>query len=171
MKTFLILTISLFIALSMSTIPSLAAKAITNAEFAELLMDRLGIELPAGSEDLPAEEYFEVMSNALAANGIPNFVNAKRNGPITYAEFVEVMYTVVGGKENITTEQKLKYLVANINMPEIDLTGTLTLARAIEILSNPATAPLIAEAFTPLAAGGTAGQAPGFTLEDTASQT
>ena len=76
-KTFVTLVIAGIFMLSAATISSAATQTMTNADFAELVVRTLGIELPAGSEDLSQAEYFEVMSNVLAVGGIDDFIGRK----------------------------------------------------------------------------------------------
>ena len=145
-------------------------KAMTNAEFAGLLVKVLGTPVPAGSENLPADEYYQVIANSLATVGITNFVNAAKDATITCAQFAEIVYPLVGGVEPLSIEEKLSFLIATISMPAYNLNKVLTLSEAAAILNNPNIVPLIAEAYRGPAFGSESGLAPGFTLEDTPSQ-
>ncbi|MEA3489425.1 MAG: hypothetical protein U9R44_03660 [Candidatus Omnitrophota bacterium] len=174
-KLFLFFIAGAVIATGITAFSSMAhADAMTKAEFAELLVKSIGIELPAGSEDLSAEEYFEVMANALAVTGIDDFVGAEANEPVTFDYFVEVTYAMSGQEEDVSIEEKLKYLFDTYGIPRRGLNKTLTPAEAAAFLNNPAFAALIAEGFSPVGMGrvdraGT--EAPGYKFERTATQT
>lgn len=149
-------------------------KTMTNAEFAELVIGVIGINLPAGSNMLADNEYFEVMGNVLALNGIYNFVAADPNAHVACNEFVDVLYTMVGAEGDLSESEKLEYLINNCNMPAYGLGELITLAEATEIINNPACSVLVAEAYRePGAVAAIAGgdrsdtEAPGFKLEET----
>ena len=168
-----ILVISLLFTLSMAVFTSSAyAKTLQNSEFAELLIGTLGIELPAGSEDLGKAEYFEVMVNVLAVNGIDDLVGINANTPVSPAKFTEILYKIAGGTVGASPEEMLTFLVTNYQMPSYGLKNVITFAQATEIMNNPAFAPLLAEAYSAAEAlerGGA--QAPGFKLEETPGTT
>ena len=148
--------------------------SMTGVEFAELLIGTLGVTVPAGSEDLPIGEYFEVLSNILASNGVTYFTNASWDSSVTWGDFVDVLYAMIGPGTDSTLEAKLAYLVDNGGMPSYDLNGMPTFMQAAEVLNNPSFSALIVEAYGP-PTGDVIERyginAPGITPESTASQT
>ena len=122
---------------------------LTNSSFADLLVKVLGVELPAGTENLAEEEYYEVLSNLLATIGIAYFANNPKGEEVSYAGFVEVLYAVVGGEE-VNSELKHKYLIETCNIPMWDnLDDSITYQEAIDLLNNPSCSTLLAEAYSP----------------------
>lgn len=173
-KTFVTLLVAAIFMLSAATVSSMAdTQTMTNAEFAELVVKTLGIELPAGSEDLPRLEYFEVMSNVLAVNGIDDFIGKEADKMVSFGGFVTVVYEIAGGPPGANLKRKLAYLVTHAEVPFQNLDSTLTLAEAANILNIPACATLMAEGYSSrelLARGNpnTRGEgAPSFKLEET----
>lgn len=172
-KTFVTLVIAGIFMLSAATISSAATQTMTNTDFAELVVRTLGIELPAGSEDLSQAEYFEVMSNVLAVGGIDDFIGRKADKAVTFGEFVVIVYDIIGGPQGANLKSKLAYLITHANVPLRNLNGTLTLAETANILNIPACATLVAEGYSSrelLARGNsntTGAGAPSFKLEET----
>ncbi len=174
MKTFSILCIAAICMLSAGTIASAnTTQTMTNMEFAELVIKTLGIELPAGSEDLSQVEYFEVMSNVLAVGGIDDFIGKEADKTVTFGELVAIVYEIVGGPQGTNLKWKLAYLSTHAGVPLQNLNNVPTLAEAMIILNRPACATLMAEGYSSrslLARGNpnTTGQgAPSFKLEET----
>ncbi|NQT23031.1 MAG: hypothetical protein HQ579_06300 [Candidatus Omnitrophica bacterium] len=148
--------------------------AITNVEFAELLVNVLNIELPAGTEALSDQEYYEVVANILASRGIGFLVDLPASGTMTAGTLADVAYALVGGTDNLTSNQKIDYLVIRTFMENVDANSTVSLTFASDTLNNPAFIDAVAEAYEgteggdigdPLAGGGGPGPIP----EDTAS--
>ena len=172
-KLISIVAVSALLTFVATVFPSFAqAGTATNAEIAELLVKVLGIELPAGTEDLPVNEYYEVAANILAVNGINNFVGAVPDAAVSSTEFITLLYTIVGGPGGANTDEMLKVLTDSYQMPAYDPNAALTFAKAADVLNNPQFATLVAEAYSAAEAlerGGA--EAPGFKLEETPGTT
>ncbi len=165
-KMILILIASIFLAAG--TVHAADEVLMTNNDVAQALVSMLNVELPAGAEELSVEEYFEVMANALAAAGITNFVGLDPAANVTYAEFVDMVYALLGGTNDVPGSEKLIYIAGIIPIDfsyepgEYPTSGEIT-----GFLNNPVFATAVAEAYSPFSFRGAGGQAPGFTLEDT----
>jgi len=141
---------------------------MTNNDVAQALVSMLNVELPAGAEELSVEEYFEVMANALAAAGVTNFVGLDPAANITYAEFIDLVYALLGGTEDIPGSEKLAYIAGIIPVDFSYEPGEYPTSSEITgFLNDPVFATAVAEAYSPPGFRGAGGQAPGFTLEDT----
>lgn len=166
MRTFVtIFVIGLFV-LSCSAVFA-ADPAITNKELADILVRMTAAELPAGTEGLSEDEYYEVLANVLAARGITTFLNTSAGDEVTWEDFVKILYKMVGGTEGATAEEKFQYLVDTCEMPQGDVGEKITAAQAVSILNNPACATLVAEAYRSPEIGRRDATAPGFKLEET----
>ena len=168
-----ILLISVFLATN-TTVSFVSAdqNAMTNLEFADLLIRVTGIELPAGSENLSEAEYFEVVSNIFAVRGLDYWVGKDPYQVMSSTDMAEVLYTIVGGIGGLSPEQKLTFLVNGGFIAEIGAGSVITLAYATGSLNNPAFVGAIAEAYSAADALERAGsEAPGFKFEETASVT
>ena len=158
-RVFSILIVSLFVVWSVSLFSSSAdatpsAGAITNVEFAELLMvpilNASQGEMPAETEGLSAEEHFEVISNILASYGIDSFMDSEAGQVITIKDMVNILYKLAGGKGNPSIEEKVRYMVENEYMPPVDdVNAEVPLDLAAEVISNIDFAPIVAEAYSP----------------------
>ena len=143
-------------------------KVITNKEFAEILVNMMGIELPADVNELSEEEYFEVLANALASRGLTNFVGAKHDEALSSDDFIDIAFKMVGGEGDLTLEEKILLIAQKLPGIEYDLNSQPTLYGVTNFLNNPVFAPLVVEAYRPVEElFGGSGEAPGFTLEDT----
>jgi len=170
MKTlYSVLITGLFIIATAIIFPSeAAADTMTNMQFAELIVSTTGLEVPAGTEGLSDEEYFEVMANLLAANGIDYFVGADANAGVTYENFINLLYALLGIDGELSFEEKRQFLADLYETPWGNIGDIVNLAQATEALNNPAYAALVAEGYS--GAGGPgrgAGNAPGYGLENT----
>ena len=158
-KAFLILIISLFVVWSISLSPSNAnavpdAGAITNVEFAELLMvpiiNASQGEMPAETEGLSDEEHYEVISNILASYGVDSFMDSDAGQVITIKDMVNILYKLAGGKGNPSIDEKVKYMVDNEYMPPVDdVNAKVSPDLAAEVINNIDFAPIVAEAYSP----------------------
>ncbi|MBN1353598.1 MAG: hypothetical protein JW994_02870 [Candidatus Omnitrophica bacterium] len=139
---------------------------MTNAEFADLLVKTLGIELPQGSENLSAAEYYEVLANVLASKGILYFTNAKPDDPILAGHVAGILYALTGGTGDVNIDEIMKSLVDKGYIPAVDPNSRVSVAFAADVLNNPEFTSAMAEGYLPI--GALPGlESPGFTLEDT----
>lgn len=133
-----------------------ATPAMTNLQFAELLAQRLNIQLAPGTENLSEDAYFAALTLALAARNITIFANTNKADTVTVSRVVDTIYMVVGGAPQVTdTAQKAAYLVENGFLPSVpqDLSAPATTQGVQAILSTPALSTVIAETYTPPNAG------------------
>lgn len=66
-------------------------KIMTNAEFADVLIKVLGINLPQDADKLSDAEFFEVQTNMLAERGIAMLVGAEPNASVVKATVWEIL--------------------------------------------------------------------------------
>lgn len=172
MKKLLISVFSLIVILAVANFAF--AADLTNAQLASMIVSLIGIELPPGTENLSAQESFEVMANALATRGINAFVGADKDAAVTYGQFADIIYVMVGGTDTtLDTAGKIQYLVDNGYMGVVD-PGTLVLSEdAVRIFDNPVFIGVVADTYSPPAGADFApmGDAPGVVPENPASQT
>lgn len=116
---------------------------MTNRQLAQLIAQKMNIDLSQGAD-------YNALANVLASNGINNFLNTKPDDFITCEGFADVLYSMVGGKEQLDTKAKFDYLVANGYMSTCpaDLTGQMDSQFVNDIFINLKLSGLIAETFT-----------------------
>ena len=109
---YLILTLTI---LCISIRPAISQEApedlMRYGDFSDILISIMNIEVPDGRESLSDDEYYEVNSNLLAENSITIFLEKQADEVVDWAEMADVVYTVSGGKEDLTTEEKISYMV------------------------------------------------------------
>lgn len=175
-KLISIFTVCVVSVFALTTANVFASKtAITNVELAEVMVKTLDLKFPAGTENLSDNEYFEVIGNILAARGIPCLLGKKANTYVTAGDLADILYAMLGKKDSMSADGKIKFLVAQKYMLPIDSTSKISFAYAVEILGHPDFASFVAEAY-----GESEGMsyardvgigAPGMVAESTASQT
>jgi len=123
---------------------------MTNLQFAQFMVNQVSITLPNGVDQLPADQYYSAITNALAEKGINYFLNTKPGDLITCADLADVLYALVGGKEQLDAKGKFDYLVSNGYMTSCpaDLNGEVSEQFLNELFSNPKLSGLIAETYT-----------------------
>ncbi len=87
------------------------AQPMSNAQFADIIANVLGLEMPAGADELSDAELFEVQANALAERGITLFVDANPDELVTRSDLANVLYDALKGPNTATVEEKINYLV------------------------------------------------------------
>ena len=80
----------------------------------------MGLELPESAELLSDKEYYEVMANVLAENGVNDFMDNSPNNVVTRSVMANVIYDISGSTEDLTPDQKIDYLVKKGYMPKFD---------------------------------------------------
>lgn len=154
MKRLFVLLLAAFIVLPVSNCFSAQEQPLTNLDFAEFLVQQLGIDVPAGAKTASKEGQYSTLVNALAAAGITYFQNTHYNSQISFANVVEVVYNVVGGKEGLNIAQKEEFLTRNGFLTQSMGGGsTVTISQLRNIFSVPALSGLIAEAYAEPEAG------------------
>ena len=123
-------------------------ESMTNAQLTDIVVDILGIEMPANADTLSDAELFEVQANMLAERGLTLFVDASADGLVTRGTIVEVLYGALIGSSVLTTEEKIDYL-ASLNY--ISSGGADEIMGSGEIISTlniPALSTAVAEAYS-----------------------
>lgn len=122
---------------------------MTNAQFVSILVDVLGLEMPTDADILSEAEFFEVQANMLAERGITLFVDAQPNVLVTKGGVADVLYDVLIGPSDATTQDKIGYLVdlGYINTGGAD--DVMSFADVTVALNVPALSTAIAEAYSP----------------------
>ncbi len=127
-------------------------ESMTNAQLADILVNILGIEMPANADTLSDAELFEFQANALADRGLTLFVDASADGSVTRGAIADVLYGALVGPSTVTTEEKIDYLagldyISAGVADEVMGSGEIILALNVPVLSAA-----VAEAYsTPVA--------------------
>lgn len=123
---------------------------MTNLQLSQLLVQKLSIELPAGSDKLAPAKYYTVLANALATKGITRFLSAKPEDFFSCADFADILYAVAGGKGKLDTKGKYDYLVKNgyMSVCPTNFNEQVTIQFANAIFNNAKLSGLIAETYT-----------------------
>ena len=171
MKKLVLYTIvSFFVVCLLQNIPGAAStESLNKAEFVELFVRAIGLDIPEGSERLSDSEYYEVLTNILAVNGITTFIDTNPDNALYCEDMVISIYEMFGGKKELSVNEKMDFLVNNEFMPYCNPRGPVTLEFAIEVLNSPAFAKIIAEAYREPEERGAGLGAPGAAEEDPAS--
>lgn len=146
--------------------------AMTHLQFAQLVANKAGVTLPAGSEQLSEADLYTALANALAEKGIANFQGKNAGDPVNFSFVIEVVYIMVGGTEALDLNGKVDYLVTNgflVNAPG-DLNAEAGVPEVQAIFDNPAVSGLIAETYTPPAGPGAPAGIPGAGAPGTAGE-
>lgn len=122
---------------------------MTNFQLAQFMVKQVGITFPAGTDQLPPDQYYSALANALAEKGISYFSNAKADVLVTCADLADVLYALVGGKEQLDTKAKFDYLVANGYMGSCpaDFKGNVSEQYLNDLFNNPKLSGLVVETY------------------------
>jgi len=104
---------ALFFACTLTSDAAGEDKTMTYGEFSNLLVKVLGIEMPADTEGLAADEIFEIQANMLAARGIIFFVGAAPEDLVTRGLIAEIIYAALVSASTTGTDYLDKYLPAS----------------------------------------------------------
>jgi len=86
------------------------AEEMTKGALASILVNRLGIELPAGAENLSDADFYGVEAKLLAERGIALFEKAKSNWRVFSCDLANVLYDALVGKNEASIFDKFEYL-------------------------------------------------------------
>lgn len=86
------------------------AQPMSNAYFADILVNVLGLEMPAGAYELSDVELSAVQASMLAERGITLFVDAEPNENVTRCDLANVLYDALVGPNNAPIKEKFDYL-------------------------------------------------------------
>lgn len=133
-----------------------ADKPMSNAQFASILADVVGLEMPENAEALSDAELFEIQANMLAERGITLFVDAKPDTFVNRCDLANVLYDALIGPNDASIEEKVKYLVdleyiGASSKPE--LCTQMNSGEIITALNIPELAKAVAEGYSPPAVG------------------
>lgn len=121
---------------------------LTNDKLAYMLIGVLGLQMPGGSENLTADEAYEVMANILSNAGVDQFLTSDAANEVTCGEMADIVYVLLKQTDFQDTESRIVYLVNNNFMQACNVDEKLTIGQANAILSNPAFAKVVAEAYS-----------------------
>ena len=169
MKKIIVFAIAGLFLLMSSSAFAVDDSSITKESLASMLISIAGIELPVGTENLPDAEYFDVLSNALAEAGINNFVGSDGKEFVTFKEFVETVFKLLGGEGEVSFAEKQEFITNNYPFSfSYGMNSPMTFSDVADFLNNPAFAAAVAEAYSPLEEIARAEtDAPGFKFEET----
>jgi len=128
-------------------------ETMTNAQFANILADVLGLEMPADADSLSDAELFEVWANMLAERGITLFVDAKPDALVTKCDLANVVYDALIGPNDATIEEKINYLAGLDYISAGTTCEVMNFNEIIATLNIPALSMAIAEAYSPSGVG------------------
>ncbi len=152
MKKFFIIGLALGVLLSMANVLFAEGNAVTMADFAKQMVDKLGIadQLPPNLSALSAQEAYDAMANLLVSRGISAFVGAESAANVTKGFFAEVMYAIVNPTPdlNATAESKITYLVSAGIMTVGSAADPISAAEIALGLSNTQVDTAIAERYS-----------------------
>lgn len=140
------------------------AEEMTKGALASILVNRLGIELPAGAENLSDAELYGVEAKLLADRGITLFTKAKSNWKVFSCDLANVIYDALVGKNEATINEKFDYLrgkgyLASNNGYNCEVMST---EEVLSILNTPELSTAIAQAYSaPNVFGAIAGEGAG----------
>jgi len=158
MKKMLICAAVVLFVMVQLTMPCAASNdATTKLEFAVCLVGAMGLNVPAGSEDLSTSAYAEVLSNLLSANGVADFIGGNPNGAMQYGLMADVLYGAVGATGAVTNAERINYLVDRGLIPSLSAGTLVPLSAVTTTLNNSGFAVAIAEAYQAPNRGGNAG--------------
>ncbi len=177
MRKIKVLSIILSVSLIMLfAVPSQAqdSKAMTNAEFADILFRILELDAPEGFDELSDTEAYEVQANILAERGVTLFQNIGANDLVTQGNLCDVLssslqrvpdnVTMVptrGATSNLFNDTLFGYrgqrsieeMSATVSglgaCPAQDPDQVMEFSKVIEALNTPALSAAVAEAYTP----------------------
>ncbi len=118
----------------------------TNEKFAGFLAGKYGIDLGEAGQNMTPEEKYNALSNALSQRGIGYFQAAPATDKLMCCSVGDVLYAVVGAKENLgTCDLKIEYLVKNgfLKLPASDADPCGVLCNIEETFNTP-----VVETFT-----------------------
>ena len=135
--------------------------AMTNAQFADILVGVLGLEMPADAAALSDAGLFEVQANMLAESGIVLFIDARANALVTRGVVGDVLYGALIGPSNASAQDKVDYLAKLGYISAGRVNGVMSSADIIAALNVPALSSAIAEAYSPPGGAGVGFAGPG----------
>lgn len=136
------------------------SKAMTNEQFAAMLVGVLGLEMPADADKLSDSEFFEVLANMLAERGITLFRDANPSMQVTRGNAASVLYDALRGPNNATIAEKIAYL-AGLGYLRMGAANNVISSRELtDALNIPALSKAVAEAYSPPETGETGPGAP-----------
>jgi len=115
-------------------------ESMTNAQLVDIIVNILGIEMPADVDSLSDAELFELQANMLADRGLTLFVDASADGLVTRGVIADVLYGALVGPSTVTTQEKIDYLadldyVSPGDADEVMGSGEIILALNVPVLS------------------------------------
>ena len=166
MKKMLLCAVVVLFVMVQLTMPCSASKnATTKLEFAVCLVGAMGLNVPAGSEDLSVSAYSEVLSNLLSANGVADFIEGSPNDAMQYGMMADVLYGAVGATGATTNAERINYLVDRGLIPSLAVGTLVPLSVVTTTLNNSSITVAIAEAYQAPNRGGTRGGNVGVTRD------
>ena len=148
--TILCLVIGLFVTVQPT---NSIAKSIgaTNAQFADILIEVLGITMPEGTDLLSDTEYYEVQANLLSERGITLFLDRDPNSEVTKGDLSDVLYAALLGETgDVPQQEMLDELEAMGYLPGGDISDIIMLEDIIAALNLPALSQAVIEAYSPV---------------------
>ena len=130
-----------------------ADKPMSNAQFASILVDILGIEMPADADSLSDAELFEIQANMLAERGITLFADAKPDAFVAMSGLANVLYDALIGPNNTSIEGKIDYLIKSGYIKQGKGSDLMLPNEVITTLNIPELSKAVAEGYSSPAIG------------------
>ena len=148
LKVWSVMLLMAILVFSGSSLCLAQAETMTNTQFAGMLVDVLGLEMPADADTFSEAEIFEIWANMLAEKDIVLFADAQPNVLVTRGGIAEVLYDALIGLSDVTIEDKIDYLA---DLGYISTGGADDIMSFIDItaaLNIPALSKALAEAYS-----------------------
>ena len=123
---------------------------MTNAQFASLLANVVGLKMPAGAEKLSDTELYEIQANMLAERGITLFIDAKPDTFVTRCDLATVLYDALIGPNETNLEEKIDYLIKQgyLSAEGEYVCNPMSISQVASALNVPELSAVIAEAYS-----------------------
>lgn len=127
------------------------AADMTKGELASILVNKLGIEMPANADTLSDAELYDIQAKSLAERGITLFANAQSDWKVFSCDLANVLYDALVGPNTASIKEKFDYL-ANLGYMTPSpgyKCEPMSSEDIIAILNIPELSAAIAEAYSP----------------------
>jgi len=125
--------------------------AMSNADFADLLIRVLYIDMPQGTEDLSNDELFKLQTDLLAEADINVFTDLAPDSLVTKGTVADALYSALHGYSYLTAQEKIDYFVSIGYLPSGRETDVILTQEIIAAFNVPELSQRVVEPYTPAA--------------------
>ncbi|MFC1704268.1 hypothetical protein ACFL1E_05770 [Candidatus Omnitrophota bacterium] len=145
----LVLSVVLCSGVFLAEAASPGCETMKNCDLTGMLIDVLGLEIPADTDRLSYAEFCEVRANVLVENGMTLMSGKDLDETVTYGTLAEILYDVLGGPAGATSEEKIEYLASQGYMGSGNAADAVCSSEILTALNIPEFTTAIAETYTP----------------------